>query len=772
MHKIPKKGLTGSVLLREAVSEYRAIIDLVRGALNNMLYPAGTNDWVHIEAIYPDRVVIEKDGKNIQFPYSIDANNTVTFGNGVQVIEEYVPLAPMKEAAAVQQGVFIEAAGEPDSGKWLIKVVQAGLSLNGVYYPDAVLREAAPLFNGARVFVKGDVEHIKGQGKDFRQLEAGLSSSQFIEGATPDSGYIQAVMSFIVPSDVTAIKVREAYARDMAHLFGFSIDADGTAKNKTKGGKKFKEATSITKVSSVDLIVEPGAGGQLIRMVESINPNKETDMFKQRMFEAVMSANPAKFAGKSVDDVTDAELDAAFREAFPGNSNQNTNQNTNTGLTPEQVDERIRMVEARANMRTEIATCTLPQAAKDKLLADFNARERFVEADVTAAIKAERDYLARFAESGRVQLDLGDVNIQVQDRSVVIADMLDAYFDPNHKDHRNVHSFKECYIEITGDKYVTGHMKNVDRAKLREAAGFTFREAIDTSTFAEVLGDAVTRRMQQIYLGMTDLQGWRQVCKVGRANDFRIQHSTRVGGYGNLPVVGQGDPYPEMQTPGDDESTWKVDKRGGTERITIEAIKNDDMRVITAIPGELALAAANTLYEFVFDFFRLNPVSWDGIALYHASHGNLFTGALSAAEYKAHRLAMQKQSRVGSGKRMGNTPSMLLLPFDQQDVGYDLFVRGANNDKTFVQSLNPTIVTVNYWTDATDWVTLADPNRFGVLEVDFLDGREEPDLFVQDSPTVGSMFSNDQITWKIRHIYGGNFLVDAEKGTTKAVVPG
>lgn len=773
MNKIPKQGLTGAVLLREAVSEFKAVIDLVRTGLIALLYPGrNENAWVSIEAIYPDRVVIDFNGKKIQYTYSIDANNTVTFGEGVQVIEEFV-LLNAKEAAPVQQGVFIEAAGEPDSGKWLIKVVQAGLSRNGVYYPDVVLREAAALFNGARVFVKGDAEHLKGGGKDFRQLEAGLSDAQFIEGAKPDTGFIQAVMSFIVPSNEIAIKVREAYARDMANLFGFSIDADGTAKNKTKGRTRFMEATSITKVKSVDLIVEPGAGGQLIRMVESFNPNKEIDMFKQRMLEAVMrnAKFAKKFQGMSIDQIDDQELDAAFREAYPDQEPGQGGQSTQTGVTPEQIDERIRMVEARANMRVAITTSTLPQAAKDKLLADFNGRVNFVEADVTAAITSEREYLARFAESGHVTLDFG-TGAQVEDRSVRIASMLDAFFDPTHVDHRNVHSFKECYIEITGDKYVTGLMANVDRAKLRESVGATFRESVDSSTFAQVMGDAITRRMQQVYTGMTDLQGWRQVCNVGRTSDFRTQRSVRVGGYGNLSVVGEGDPYPEMNTPGDDEATWAVAKRGGTERITLEAIKNDDMRLISRIPTELALSAANTLYEFVFDFFRTNPVSWDGVAMYHASHNNLFTNALTLNEYKAHRLAMQKQTRAGSNKRLGNTPSMLLVPFDLQDVAYDLFVRGTNNDKTFIQTLNPNIVTVNYWSDGTDWVTLADPNRFGVLEIDFLDGREEPELFVQDNPTAGSMFTNDQVTWKIRHTYGGNWLVDGEKGTTKAVVAG
>jgi len=99
-------------------------------------------------------------------------------------------------------------------------------------------------------------------------------------------------------------------------------------------------------------------------------------------------------------------------------------------------------------------------------------------------------------------------------------------------------------------------------------------------------------------------------------------------------------------------------------------------------------------------------------------------------------------------------------------------VRNQNLDKTFVQSMVPEIIPVSYWTDATDWVTLADPSRFPVLEIGFLDGKEEPELFIQDSPTVGSLFSNDKVTYKIRHIYGGGLLVDAEKGTTKAVVVG
>ena len=50
---------------------------------------------------------------------------------------------------------------------------------------------------------------------------------------------------------------------------------------------------------------------------------------------------------------------------------------------------------------------------------------------------------------------------------------------------------------------------------------------------------------------------------------------------------------------------------------------------------------------------------------------------------------------------------------------------------------------------------MADPADISCIEIGFLDGKEEPELFVQDMPNVGSMFSNDKLTYKIRHIYGG-----------------
>ena len=74
------------------------------------------------------------------------------------------------------------------------------------------------------------------------------------------------------------------------------------------------------------------------------------------------------------------------------------------------------------------------------------------------------------------------------------------------------------------------------------------------------------------------------------------------------------------------------------------------------------------------------------------------------------------------------------------------------------------LIVVPYWsavtTDGRDdrWVVVADPMDIPTIELGFFQGREAPELFTQDAETVGSMFTNDTVTYKIRHIYGGTVL--------------
>lgn len=744
MKRIPHEGIAGVDALREAEMDFRAIIDIVRAAITKKLTRIpGQEPWIDVDAIYSDRVVIAMDGRHFSYAYTINDQNQVELGEGQEVVESFVPI---REAASAG---FLEAVDESGT-VWDVVIIKAGNSLNNFFYPDAVLRESAPLFDGARVFAKADIEHIKGGGKDVRNIVGWISDVQFVEGAATDTGRLVGRLNISAAEDKLRTLLADAFKRGKKDLAGLSIDADGTAKSVMREGRKVKEAKTITKVNSVDLIVEPGAGGGFVRMIEAINPEQEKDMsLRKMMLDEIKSNNPAAHA-KLGDDASDQEITAAYREALDVAV---ADPKKGRGEQHDELVRQVRMIEARSS----ISACNLPQPAKDRLLADFNGRERFVEADVTAAIQGERDYLSNFTESGRVSLSF-DTAPNVEDRSIKMGEMLDAFFDPAHKDHRSVQSFKEAYIEITGDRKVTGRIDQCDMTRLRESVGATFRESLDSTSFASVLGSTINRRLVADYRTQNIYDVWRQLVTISPVNDFRSQERTRYGGYGDLPAVASGAGYAALTSPTDEKASYAVTKRGGTEDLTLEMIKNDDVGVIRQIPTKLSRAAKRTLSKFALDFLRTNPAIYDTKALFHVDHGNLGAAALDATSFAAARLAMMKQAEKDSADRLGIGPKFIWVPSDLEEGASNVFKRATNLDETYIQSLKPTIIPVWYWTDANDWCASADPLDIPTIEIGFLDGNEEPELFVQDNPSVGSMFSNDKVTYKIRHIYGGNVL--------------
>jgi len=161
-------------------------------------------------------------------------------------------------------------------------------------------------------------------------------------------------------------------------------------------------------------------------------------------------------------------------------------------------------------------------------------------------------------------------------------------------------------------------------------------------------------------------------------------------------------------------------------------------------------------------------VIYDGKALFHADHGNLGSAALASGSLAAARLTMKKQTEKDSGDRLSIPPRFLWVPDDLEEVAFDLFRRNTNTESNFTQSLPIQVRPVWCWTDANDWCLSADKADIPSIEVGFLDGTEEPEILIQDDPRSGSVFSNDVITYKLRHVYGG--VVTDFRGLYKSVV--
>lgn len=732
---VPPLGLIGPQAIREAFDgDLNQLRDLLQSAVRATLELEGEEDWwPYMHAVFSDYIVAEhKDGRLMRYGYTVDGTE-VTLTSPVEVQKTFVPVAsgdPETVREAANSGVF------------RIRVIRAGLSANNALYPEDVLREAVPLFEGVRVFVKSDAEHLAGAGKDVRNIIGALKNVEFVEGTGGAAGSIEADLVLIEPEGAIGVKLREAWSRGLAGLFGFSIDAAARALVRKERGVQVREAREFVSVKSVDLIVEPGAGGEIVSFTEA---KSEVVMTRTQIIALLEAKGLLK--GKDVESLTDDELATMLREALPDPAPPADPVNPDRAVTASD----LRLVEARIEARNRVSASTLPEAARPRVLAALETEGTFTEAAVTQAIQNEADYLASFTESGRVT-GLGSVRVQSGETQFEkTEDMLDAFFDPTHRDHRHARSFKECYVQVTGDALVTGRLGNVDQVR--------FREALESGSWPEVLGDSIRRRMVGEYNNQTNYDVWRQMTgSPVPIADFRTNERTRYGGYGDLPAVAESGNYAALTSPTDEKASYAVSKRGGTEKITLEMIKNDDVGAIRRVPIALARSAKRTLSRFVLNIPATNAAIYDGVALFHASHSNLGATALGSASIAAGRLALKNQTEKDSDEKLSLPAKSLWVPDALEEAAVDIFRRNTEQDKTFVQSLSLDVIPVWCWDDANDWMMTVDPMDAPFIEIGFLDGQEEPEIFVQDNPTVGSLFTNDQTTYKIRHIYGATVV--------------
>ncbi|MBF0416994.1 MAG: hypothetical protein HQL86_01940 [Magnetococcales bacterium] len=767
--------------------------DRVRHALDALNKASGKADvWIEIESILADQVIFKDGASSKLFAHAITlgADGAIILGPPQEVEERYVPVTsaatpPADPPAIISSGKLLEAKG---GAKFKVRAIRAGLSGNSTYYPDRVLREAAPLFDGARVMVKGDAEHLKGAGKHPENIIGRLVKPVFIPGGTPDSGEIQATMELLHSAGDMPERLAEAVNRDMANLYGLSIVATGKTSFQQVDGVRVRIADSIDTIESVDLIVEAGAGGAILTFAEArtVTQQQGIDPMKKFLLDQIRARKPDLLTGKDQETMTDEEVQTLFQEAFPetgatGDPSSGTNNvkaetgtdqtspsgsgvdqpgTSGTGAAPGDIAAEVtKAVEAETHLREALGGSGLPQAARERIAATLRGT-RFSPGAVDAAIHQERDYLARVVGGGRIA-GLGGTRTQLVESQRQKTDkMLDVLLGSAAAGPGDTLSLRAAYGRMTGDFEVSGRMKSANRSIMAEA--------LDSDSWSEVLGDAMTRRLLADYRAQAMQDVWRNLANIVPVQDFRIQVRTRIGGYGDLPKVVQGGAYQALSSPNDEKADYAAEKRGGTESVTLEMITNDDVGALRQIPIKLARAAKRTLGKFVLDLLRTNPTIYDGKALFHADHTNLGTAALDATSWMAARLAMLAQTESGSNEPLGIAPKYLWVPTTLEEAAKDLFVRNTNLDPTFLQTTAPTVVSVWYWTDPNDWFVSADKLDIPSIEIGFLGGNEEPEIFIQDNPTVGSLFTNDQVTYKIRHIYGGT--VTDHRGLYGAIV--
>ena len=130
------------------------------------------------------------------------------------------------------------------------------------------------------------------------------------------------------------------------------------------------------------------------------------------------------------------------------------------------------------------------------------------------------------------------------------------------------------------------------------------REAdVTTASFSFLLGTSMNKRLLKDYQAWPS--EWQKFTTITAIKDFKQQDRIRLGAFGSLSTVAEDAAYTTL-TLSDTRAIYTPTKRGNLVQVTRETIINDDLYAIKQIPQKLAVAAAFTLAEFVYNLLAPN----------------------------------------------------------------------------------------------------------------------------------------------------------------------
>lgn len=282
-----------------------------------------------------------------------------------------------------------------------------------------------------------------------------------------------------------------------------------------------------------------------------------------------------------------------------------------------------------------------------------------------------------------------------------------------------------------------------------------------TSDFPAILGSVVTRSLRSGYEAVP--RSFLPFSRQTTLPDFKEISRVQLGGAPSLKKVVEGGEYTEGSI-GEGAEKYRVHKYGRIVSLTWETIVNDDLDALSRIPFAFGASAADLESDLVYAILTNNPAMADGVALFHATHGNLGAAAALADALdpaKDNPLAgMRKAMRLQKGldgRYISVSPQFLIVPPSLEEValkatnaaiiaakGIDLNVSGV--------SLTPIIEPRLEDASATAWFGAAAPGVIDTIEYAYLEGHEG----VYTETKAGWEVDGMQI--KCRHIFGAKAI--------------
>jgi len=677
------------------------------------------------------------------------------------------------QVIAAQQGVM-HIAGHICEGQTLdarghdvrVTIIQGGKSINGYYYDEQALQHIARMIDGARAYADHGRSEADQQTRSVRDMVGFYKEAQhFPPAAGSPHGRVDATLHVLEAAAWLWSIIQEAVALDRPDLIGLSIDIFGNWQPSEE--RQAKQVTRVLSLNSCDIVTRPSAGGSF-----------------QRILHHDIQGEPHMMTSTSLEQASDEQAQpgngAAFSPPTPATL-------ASSGAPQAETPDQSRVLEAQqAAIQEALAEISrekcalllerrlieshLPEAAQQHLRQQFNGRI-FENAELETGMSNLRSMLAGLHASGIITGNgyekpaTGQMISEAEKIQAAFDGMFDLDIDTARLGNvRAFSSIREAYARVTGDASVSGFSDRSTLGLIRVSenapVGRITEADTTTASFSYLLGTSMNKRLLKDYQAWP--AEWQKFCTISPIKDFKQQTRVRLGAFGSLSTVAEDTAYSTISLT-DTAATYVPTKRGNLVTVSRETIVNDDLFAIKQIPTKLAVAAAYTLAEFVYSFLSANPNIYDGNALFTsgAPHSNLGSAALSTAAMQSGVTAMREQTNF-AGKRLGLRPSFLIVPAELEFVAM-VVTKSAGVPGSVNNDINPmlgyvTPIVSPQLTNTSQWFFAADPKVIDTIEIGFVGGQVNPALFIQDQPLYGLNFTQDVVSFKCRHEYGGAVL--------------
>lgn len=242
----------------------------------------------------------------------------------------------------------------------------------------------------------------------------------------------------------------------------------------------------------------------------------------------------------------------------------------------------------------------------------------------------------------------------------------------------------------------------------------------------------------------------RMICRARSVPDFREGRFVQFAGVRDLHLLNEGGEI-RHAPPAERGEAYAVKTWARGVRFTRQALVNDDLGALEQIAFFANAIVATEASEFV-KMFETNGAGWgptlaDGLPLFHATHGNVGSGAVGTVGISAGRVVMRSQSDA-SGNLVAPTPRIMLV--------------GPDNETAAEQTLNATAIAtsetgrpvfanridlaVEPRLSGAPWFLFASPSDAPVLGLVTLDGSGGAPVITEHQSA-----DFDGIQWKLVH---------------------